>query len=102
VSPKVKEALGRVATLRSRLDQTATKRADQEKRVEEIAREQARIRENMMRVPQNSELHARYLTSLGQQETEIESLRKEIASLRNTERAQKRELDEYLMSLSIE
>ncbi|MFB3817112.1 MAG: hypothetical protein ACE147_05555 [Candidatus Methylomirabilales bacterium] len=102
VSPRVKEALGRVAAFRSRLDRTAAKRGDTEKRIEEITKEQGRIRENMGRVPANSELHARYLAKLGQQETEIESLRKELAALRSEERSQKHELEEYLLKLDVE
>lgn len=102
VSPRVKEALGRVVAFRSRLDRTAAKRGDTEKRVEEITKEQGRIRDNMGRVPANSELHARYLAKLGQQETEIESLRKELAALRSEERSQKQEMEEYLLKLDVE
>jgi hypothetical protein len=102
VSPKMKEALGRVAAFRARLDRTVAKRGDTEKRIEEIAKEQGRIRENIAKVPANSELHARYLAKLGQQETEIEALRKELASLRSEERSQKQELEEYLVKLDVE
>jgi hypothetical protein len=102
VSPKVKEALGRVVAFRTRLDRTVVKRGETEKRIDEITKEQARIRENMAKVPANSELHARYLAKLGQQETEIEVLRKELATHRADERSQKQEMDEYLLKLDVE
>jgi len=102
VSPGVKEALGRVVALRGRVDQAAAKRSDTEKRIDEITREQGRVRDNIGRVPQNSELHARYLKKLGEQETEIESLRKTLVDLRADERSRRQELEDYLLKLDVE
>ena len=56
-----------------------------EQRIKEISAEQGRIRENMGKLAQNSELYARYVTKLGQQETEIEALRKEIQAKKAAE-----------------
>ena len=102
VSAKVKEALQRVVALRDRLDQTANRRGQLEKRAEEIAKEQGRIRENMARLAQTSELYARYVGKLNEQETEIERLRKEIEAQRTAEERQKRELNDYLLGLDLE
>lgn len=102
VSPRVKEALQKAVGMRDRLGQTSAKRGQLEKRVEEIAKEQGRIRDNMGRVAQSSDLYARYLKRLDEQETEIERLRKEIDGLRATEERQKRELDDYLLALDID
>ena len=102
VSAAVKEALRKALDLRDRLDQTVTRRSRLEQRVKEITDEQARIRENMARLPQNSDLYARYVGRLGQQETEIEGLRRDIETQRNTEERQRRELTEYLMGLDID
>jgi hypothetical protein len=102
VSPRVKEALQKAVGMRDRLGQTSAKRIQTEKRVEEIAKEQGRIRDNMGRVAQGSDLYARYLKRLDEQETEIERLRKEIDGLRATEERQKRELDDYLLALDID
>jgi len=102
VSPKVKEALQKVITLRNRLDQTAAHYRRLEQRIEEITQEQARIRENMARLAQNSELYARYVSKLNQQETEIENLRREINTLKATEDKQKRELDDFLLGLDLD
>ena len=102
VSQKVKDALKRVVGLRDKLDQTSAKRAGLEQRIKEIAEEQGRIRENMARLAQNSELYARYVAKLSQQETEIEGFRKEIQTQRAAEEKQRQELNDYLLSLEIE
>lgn len=102
VSPTVKEALQKVIALRDRLDQTAAQRGRREQRIKEISQEQGRIRENMVRLTQNSDLYARYVSKLAQQETEIENLHKEIETLKNTEEKQKRELNDYLLGLDLD
>jgi hypothetical protein len=101
VSPKVKEALQRVVTFRERLSHTTSRRGGLEQRMKEISQEQTRIRENMGRLAQTSELYNRYVKKLDQQETEMEKLRKEIDALKGTEEEQKRELHDYLLSLDM-
>jgi predicted nuclease with TOPRIM domain len=101
VSPAVREALQRVIALRDRLSQTTNRRDGLEQRVREIGQEQNRIRENMARLPQNADLYNRYVKKLDQQETEIDQLRKEAASLKTAEQEQKRELNDYLLSLDL-
>jgi hypothetical protein len=101
VSPKVKEALQRVVQLRSKLDDTRAQRTRLDQRTAEITTEHARIRENMQRLQQNSDLYNRYVKKLDQQETELEKLRKEIEALKNTEDEQRRELQNYVMNLDV-
>lgn len=102
VSPKVREALQKVVTLRDRLDQTVASRSRLEQRTKDITQEQGRIRENMARLAQNSELYTRYVGKLNQQETEMENLRKEIENLKTTEDRQRRELNDYLLGLDVD
>ncbi len=101
VSPKVKEALQRVVQLRSKLDDTRAQRTRLDQRTAEITAEHARIRENMQRLAQNSDLYTRYVKKLDQQETELEKLRKEIESLKNTEEEHRRELQSFVMNLDV-
>jgi hypothetical protein len=101
VSPAVKQALSKIVELRNRASQTTAERTRREQRVNEITQEQARIRENMTRLAQNSELYIRYVKKLDQQETELDTLRQEIQSLRTTEAKQQTELTEYLLSLDL-
>jgi hypothetical protein len=102
VSAKVKDALKRLIALRDQVDRTATQRSNLEQRIKEITAEQGRIRENMGKLAQNSELYARYVTKLGQQETEIEALRKEIQAQKAAEDGQRRALNDYLLGLEID
>ena len=101
VSPKVKEALQHVVQLRSKLDDTRAQKMRLDQRTAEITAEHARIRENMQRLQQNSDLYNRYVKKLDQQETELEKLRKEIESLKNTEEEHRRELQNYVMNLDV-
>jgi hypothetical protein len=101
VSLKVKEALQRVVQLRSKLDDARAQRMRLDQRTAEITAEHARIRENMQRLQQNSDLYNRYVKKLDQQETELEKLRKEIESLKNTEEEHRRELQSYVMNLDV-
>jgi hypothetical protein len=101
VSANVKEALQRVVALRDRLSQTTNRRNALEQRIKEIGQEQTRIRDNMGRLAHTSELYNRYVKKLDQQETEMEKLRKDIDGLKETEEEQKRELNNYLVSLDI-
>jgi hypothetical protein len=101
VSPKVKEALQRVVHLRSKLDDTRAQRTRLDQRTSEITVEHTRIRENMQRLQQNSDLYTRYVKKLDQQETELENLRKEIERLKNGEEEHRRELQNYVMNLDV-
>ncbi len=101
VSQKVKEALQRVVQLRSKLDDTRAQRMRLDQRTAEITAEHARIRENMQRLQQNSDLYTRYVKKLDQQETELENLRKEIENLKNTEEEHRRELQSFVMNLDV-
>jgi len=101
VSQRVKEALQRVVQLRSKLDDTRAQRTRLDQRTAEITAEHTRIRENMQRLAQNSDLYTRYVKKLDQQETELEKSRKEIENLKNTEEEHRRELQNYLMNLDV-
>ena len=89
------------STLRDKLDQTVQQRRRSEQQIQEISQEQARMRENMGRLAQNSELYNRYVRKLDQQETEIDKVRKDIETLKGTEEQQRKELNDYLMGLDI-
>lgn len=101
VSPKVKEALQRVVHLRSKLDDARAQRTRLDQRTAEITGEHTRIRENMQRLQQNSDLYNRYVKKLDQQETELERLRKDIEGIRNSEEEHRRELQNYLITLDV-
>src|SRR5262249_7817178 len=97
-----KTALRRVVELRGALEQTRAELARREQRIGEMTQEQVRIRENMARLAPNSELSNRYVKKLDQQETELEGLRREIEGCKETEDAQRRTLNEFLLGLDLE
>ena len=101
MTPQVKDALQRVVQLRSALDEIRAQKTRLDQRTAEITAEHARIRENMQRLQQNSDLYNRYVKKLDQQETELEKLRKDIESLKNREDEQRRELQNYVMNLDV-
>ena len=101
VSDPIKKALQQVVQLRSKLNETQSDRARQEQSVEAITQEQTRIRENMGKLDQKSELYNRYVKKLDKQETELEDLRRKIKTLTDTEVRQEGALDDFLEGLEI-
>jgi hypothetical protein len=102
ISAAVKDALQKVAAMRNTLSQTASDRERREQRITEITQEQARIRENMGRLSQTSDLYNSYVKELTQQETDLGALRKEIETLKDTETKQQRDLNDYILNLDVE
>ncbi|MBV8410347.1 MAG: DUF4139 domain-containing protein [Alphaproteobacteria bacterium] len=73
---KTRESLDRILKLQGAIAgaQHKVKQADADR--EQIVQEQARLRDNLERVPANSDLQRRYLATLDKQETELESIAK--------------------------
>ena len=99
VSPAVKAALQKVAALMRKISDTASQRARREARVGEIAQDQGRIRANMDRLAQTSELYKRYVKTLGDEEDELARLTDEIAKLRDQEAAQNKEAADFIQTV---
>ena len=66
---KVLQLQGAVADAQRKVTQTDAER-------QQIVQEQARLRDNLARVPANSDLQRRYLATLDKQETELEAIAK--------------------------
>ena len=71
---KTREALARVLQLQQTTADAQRKVAQVEAERQQIVQEQARLRENLARVPANSDLQRRYLATLDKQETQLEVL----------------------------
>jgi hypothetical protein len=102
VSSKIKEALQKIVGLKERLSELTTQRTRREQRSNEISQEQGRIRENMAKLNQSSDLYNRYVKKLDEQETQLEELRKEIEDLKDSESKQQRELNDYISKLEMD
>ena len=68
----------------------------------EITDDQTRLRANFEKVPPTSAAYKRYLEKFDAQETEIEKLQALIKAKQATEKAQAKELEDYIAALNVE
>lgn len=101
LTPEIRQALERLVELRARLDDLRTQREDLERQVQTAVEEQARIRENLRTLPQNTDSYKRQLEKFDELETRIGTLREQIEQAREDEQRQRNELNEYLLNLNI-
>ena len=73
---KTRDALTKVLQLQQTVAQAQLKVTQTDTERAQIVQEQGRLRENLARVPANSDLQRRYLATLDRQETELEALAK--------------------------
>jgi hypothetical protein len=98
----VKAALEKAVALKVKLAATVREIGSVEQQIAEIVKEQARLRANMARVPENSPPYQRYLKKLDEQETQIERLQEQVRTLRAREQAQRQEYEAFLLALEVE
>jgi hypothetical protein len=102
ISPKVKEAVQGALDLKGKLSLTQRELAQKNQQLNDIVKDQERLRANLREMPPTAAAYKRYLKKFDDQETEIEQLRETIKSLQNTEHQQKLALDQYLAKLNVE
>ena len=102
VSPKVKAALEKLIVLKKELNLLARERQNFEGQLRDLHTEQNRIRSNLHSVPRTSDLYARYLKKMGDQEDKIEALQVKIAEKRDGQHAKQTETNNYLTNLDVE
>ncbi len=73
---KTRDALTKVLQLQQAVAEAERKAKQIEAERQQIVQEQARLRDNLARVPANSDLQRRYLATLDKQESELEALAK--------------------------
>lgn len=73
---KTRDALIRVLHLQAAVGDAQRKVTQADAARQQIVQEQARLRDNLARVPANSDLQRRYLATLDKQETELEAIAK--------------------------
>ena len=97
----VREALAKAVGMKYALVDTQRLIAERQKRIGEITQEQNRIRSNMSSVSSTSEYSNRLLKKLNEQETTIEKLQIDAESLREKQRQQQKDLEDYLAGLNV-
>jgi hypothetical protein len=101
VSEAVKNALREVQERKVAVAAAQAEAARLLAEIEAIAKEQERIRENMSRLDRNTELFNRYVKKLGQQEDQVEELRRQAAQAQAEHAELQQQLDKYLMELEL-
>jgi hypothetical protein len=97
----VRDALARAAQLRQAQLETERQISDRTTQVATITAEQARIRDNMKTVDAKSSYSKRLLDKLNEQESLIEKLQQERTELLKKRDAQRKELEDYLSTLTV-
>ena len=96
---KTRDALTRVLQLQQAAAEAQRKVAQVDVERQAIVQEQARLRENLARVPANSDLQRRYLATLDKQETDLEALAKRRADADKAAEAARDALRTYVSQL---
>ncbi|MBI5017038.1 MAG: hypothetical protein HZB55_16325 [Deltaproteobacteria bacterium] len=97
----VRDALAKAAQLRQAVAETDREIARRATAVDDIGREQERIRQNLAAVSADTQYHGRLVAKLNEQETAIEKLQAEREELQKKRDGQQRELEQYLGSLTV-
>jgi hypothetical protein len=101
-SPRLKEALEKIIALKGRLTDTQRELAQAQEQLKGITEDQTRLRANLEKVPPTSAAYKRYLEKFDQQETEIEKLQAEIKSKQASEKAQRKEYEDFVVGLNVD
>jgi hypothetical protein len=101
-SPKVKAALEEALARKAKLAETQHEIQNEEKALQVIEKDQARMRANMERVPQTSEAYKRYLKKFDDQETEIEKRRDRVTKLQESAEQERKSYENFILTLNVE
>lgn len=102
ISEQLRRALERVQQFQSELAQVRKAREDVAAQLDELVREQARVRKNIQALPRESDAWRRQVSKLDALETQIEQARSRLADLRRQEQQRQRALDEFLSKLDVQ
>jgi len=101
-SPRLKDALSKIVSLKNEAAQAVQARQDLETRINQITREQERIRNNMEVLDRTSTLYQRYLKTLNEQEDTLSELQESLTRARDLESQKKRDVEEYISNLEVD
>ncbi|WP_035694010.1 DUF4139 domain-containing protein [Azospirillum halopraeferens] len=101
LAPPLREALDRVAALRSTLADRQRRIAEVEREQVDVLKDQERLRTNLAALPRDSDLYRRTLDKMGEQETRLESLTAGLADARREAEAARRALADFVRGLNL-
>jgi uncharacterized protein DUF4139 len=96
---RTRDALTKVLQLQGAVADAQRKVTQADAERQQIVQEQARLRDNLARVPANSDLQRRYLATLDKQETELEAIAKRRADTEKEVEAAREALRSYVAQL---
>ncbi|MBX3501157.1 MAG: DUF4139 domain-containing protein [Alphaproteobacteria bacterium] len=96
---KTRDALGRLIQLQGAVVAASKVLGELDGQRQRIVQEQARIRDNLGRVPSGTDLHRRYLATLDRQETELEALAKRRGEAETAVQAARDAVSKYVAGL---
>ena len=96
---KTREALTRILQLQAAVTDAQRKLTQADAERQQIVQEQARLRDNLARVPANSDLQRRYLATLDKQETDLEAITKRRVEAEKGVEAAREALRSYVAQL---
>ncbi|MBX3380565.1 MAG: hypothetical protein KF805_10765 [Phycisphaeraceae bacterium] len=102
VTPKVLEAFREVSKRQAAIKNLERTIADLDGEWKRISDDQARTRENMRTIDRNSDLYARYMKKLGEQETQGEKIGADNINMKNELRKQQDEFNRFVSELNVE
>ena len=101
LDPKLRRAIARIGGLRHTVDQHQRRLVQLTGTRKTIFEEQKRIRDNLNRIPANSDLFQRYLKKLNAQEDELEGLNKAAAAAQDDVNRARDALTQYIAGLDM-
>jgi hypothetical protein len=97
----IRRAFSEMAQQRAQIDALEREIGRLEQQREATFNDQARLRDNLSRVPENSDLARRYLQKLSAQEDEIEALDGKLQNARNSLETLRQKLADYVHGLAL-
>ena len=96
---KTREALTRILQLQAAVSDAQRKVTQADNERQQIVQEQTRLRDNLARVPANSDLQRRYLATLDKQESDLEAIAKRRADAEKGVETAREALRSYVAQL---
>lgn len=101
IPQEVRDVLVKAMELKQQLIDSQRKIDETQQYLNETTADQARTRQNLINVPQNSDFYKQSLQKLGEQEKKIEQSQNELQQLRQKQNQQRQELENFLNNASV-
>jgi hypothetical protein len=101
ISPQVKDALQKAATLRKNLNDAFRELTRIQEELRVVQEDQNRLRQDLKAVPADSAIQRRYLEKLEKQESQIEKLQDQAKNQKQLYENQGKEYQDYLAGLNV-